>query len=87
MLRRTGHVLALAGLAHPERDNAELEESCVRPQDGTFIHNLDAMVRQSGGRVVRRRWEGARVMDGNTIYFVLAERAPTTSGAGRGQGT
>ena len=87
MLRRTGHVLALSGLAHPERDNAELEESGVRARDGTFIHNLDAMVQQAGGRVVRRRWEGARVVDGNTIYFVFAERATTTSGSGREQGT
>ena len=73
MLRHAGRVVALAGLAHPERDNGELEESDVRRRDGTFIHNFDAMVRQGGGRVVARRWEGPRVVDGNTIYFVLAE--------------
>ena len=27
------------------------------------------------GRVVFRRWEGARQVDGNTIYFVFAEPA------------
>ena len=73
MLRHAGRVVALAGLAHPERDNGELEASDVRQRDGTFIHNFDAMVRQGGGRVVARRWEGPRVVDGNTIYFVLAE--------------
>jgi len=73
MLQHAGRVVALAGLAHPERDNGELEESDVRLRDGTFIHNFDAMVRQGGGRVVARRWEGARMVDGNTVYFVLAE--------------
>jgi SAM-dependent methyltransferase len=73
MLRHAGRVVALAGLAHPERDNGELDESDVRRRDGTFIHNFDAMVRQGGGRVLARRWEGARMVDGNTVYFVLAE--------------
>jgi hypothetical protein len=31
------------------------------------------MVEQGGGRVVARRWGGGEVVDGNTIYFVLAE--------------
>ena len=73
MLAGTGRVLVLAGLAHPERDNAQLSASTVRQRDGTFVHNIDAMVRQAGGRVVYRRWEGARLVDGNTIYFVFAE--------------
>jgi SAM-dependent methyltransferase len=72
MLRRTRRLLVLAGLAHPERDNAELTASAVRERDGTFIHNLDAMVARAGGRVARRRWDGPRMVDGNTIYFVLA---------------
>ena len=72
MLARTSGVLALAGLAHPERDNAQLTASVVRERDGTWIHNLDAMVSRAGGRVVRRRWDGARVVDGNTVYFVFA---------------
>jgi hypothetical protein len=64
-------VLVLAGLAHPDQDNATLAASAVRERDGTFIHNLDAMVQDAGGRVVHRRWEGARLLDGNTIYFVF----------------
>jgi SAM-dependent methyltransferase len=75
LLARTqpGGVLVLAGLAHPERDNAALEASVPRTRDGTWIHNLDAMVARGGGRVLRRRWEGARLVDGNTVYFVFAE--------------
>lgn len=76
MCAATEGVLVLTGLAHPERDNGDLAESDVRRRDGTFIHNFDAMVRQAGGRVTYRRWEGARLVDGNTIYFVFAEPAP-----------
>lgn len=79
MLSRTDRVLVLAGLAHPERDNGEMAASDVRRKDGTFIHNFDAMVRAAGGRVSYRRWEGPRIVDGNTIYFVFAERATPTS--------
>ena len=71
-LRHTGVLAAFAGLAHPERDNAELAHSAVRERDATFIHNVDAMVETAGGQVVFRRWEGPREVDGNTIYFVLA---------------
>jgi SAM-dependent methyltransferase len=72
MLAHTGTLLVLSGLAAPEGDNATLAASAVRERDGTFIHNLDAMVREAGGRVVYRRWDGQRMMDGNTIYFVFA---------------
>lgn len=74
MLARTGGVLALAGLAHPQRDNASLTASVPRERDRSLIHNLDAMVQRAGGRVVRRRWDGARRIGGNTVYFVFAER-------------
>jgi SAM-dependent methyltransferase len=71
MLKRT-RLLALAGLAHPRADNAQLDRSDTRRRDSTFIHNFDAMVERAGGRVVARRWEGSRDVDGNTIYFVFA---------------
>jgi len=70
-----GRYVAISGLAHPERDNRELTESTVRERDGTFIHNVDELVERAGGRVLYRRWDGAEMIDGNTIYFVLAERA------------
>lgn len=72
MLRHTGRLAVFAGLAHPERDNRELAESALRERDGTFIHNFDRMVAAAGGLVVARRWEGARQVDGNTVYFVFA---------------
>jgi D-aspartate ligase len=71
MLRR-GRMVALAGLAHPAIDNAQLRESDVRTTDNTFIHNLDGMIETAGGRVAARRWEGERIVDGNTVYFVFA---------------
>ena len=72
ILRHTGIVAAFAGLAHPAIDNADLAHSEVRAGDGSFIHNIDAMVQAAGGTVARRRWEGPRNVGGNTIYFVFA---------------
>jgi SAM-dependent methyltransferase len=85
MLVGTRHLVALAGLAHPDRDNRELGASEVRRRDGTFIHNLDDLVSRAGGRVVYRRWEGPRVVDGNTIYFVFAEPDARAASSGRSQ--
>lgn len=72
MLDRAQGIVALAGLAHPEIDNARLDGPATRPRDRSLIHNLDALVERAGGRVVHRRWDGARQVDGNTIYFVFA---------------
>jgi 2-polyprenyl-3-methyl-5-hydroxy-6-metoxy-1,4-benzoquinol methylase len=82
MLERSSGLLVLAGLAHPEQDNRTLKESVPRDSDCSFIHNLDAMVECAGGRVVQRRWEGARTIQGNTVYFVYAEpgHGPATPG-------
>ena len=72
VLSHTGVVAAFAGLADPDCDNATLRSSGLRPRDGTFIHDIDGMVARAGGRVVHRRWEGPRMIDGNTVYFVFA---------------
>jgi SAM-dependent methyltransferase len=77
ILRHTSKLAVFAGLADPERDNATLHESGRRPRDGTFIHNLDSMAIDSGGRVVRRRWDGSRDVGGNTVYFVFATPGPS----------
>ncbi len=77
ILHHTGVVAAFAGLAHPDRDNAVLTSSAKRDRDATFIHDIDGMVRDAGGRVVWRRWEGPRIVDGNTIYFVFARPTST----------
>jgi SAM-dependent methyltransferase len=75
LLEHTGKLLVITALAHPSVDNRELAASEPRVSDGTWIHNVDRMVRVNGGRVVARRWEGSRMLDGNTIYFVYAAPA------------
>jgi len=75
MLRHTGKLLVLTGLAHPEIDNSQLTHSVTREHDRSFIHNIDAMVEKAGGEIRFRRWEGERIVDGNTIYFVFASKA------------
>ena len=75
LLAHTGRLLVLTGPAHPDLDNARLAESGRRERDKTFIHNLDRMALDAGGRIVHRRWEGGRDVGGNTIYWVFAEPA------------
>jgi SAM-dependent methyltransferase len=75
MLARCSGVVALSGPAHPRRDNGELEASEPRANDSSLLHNFDAMVRAAGGRILSRRWEGPRLLDGNTVYFVIAAPA------------
>lgn len=75
MLRHTGIVLALSGLAHPDVDNSMLEHSTVRGHDKSFIHNIDSMVNRAGGNVLARRWDGRRLVEGHTIYFVYASKS------------
>jgi len=74
MLDHTRMMLVLTGPAHPEIDNSQLEHSMVRERDGSFIHNIDLMVRRAGGNILARRWEGNRVIDGQTVYFVFATK-------------
>lgn len=66
-----GKIVAISGLAHPEIDNRDLGAAVVRERDGTLIHNIDRMVKSAGGCILARRWEGARQVDGNTIYFLI----------------
>lgn len=81
MLARSNGIVALAGLAHPNLDNARLDAPVPRETDRSLIHNLDALVERAGGRVVHRRWDGPRVVQGNTIYFVFAEPGGTAAAA------
>lgn len=77
MLRCSRKMLAITALACLEHDNRELKASVPRPSDNTWIHNVDAMIEQAGGRIVGRRWE-SRMVDGNTLYFLFA--VPSVSG-------
>jgi SAM-dependent methyltransferase len=70
-LKHTRHILGLSGLAHPVFDNAQLARSAVRESDSSFIHNFDSMISLSEGKVLSRRWEGDRLIGGQTIYFVF----------------
>lgn len=72
-----GRIVAISGLAHPDTDNRDLEASAVRERDGTFVHNIDRMVESAGGKILFRRWEGDRVVEGNTIYFLICSREET----------
>lgn len=74
MLDHCKLILGLSGPANPEADNQFLRRSVSRPTDGALVHNLDGMVEQGGGRVLARRWEGGRTVEGHTLYFVFASR-------------
>ena len=73
MLRRTTGVLALAGLACVTKDNCTLDRSIPSPShDGQWIHNFEAMIAAAGGRVIRNRWEGAKLYNLQTLCFAFA---------------
>ncbi len=72
LLQHTKKLLVVTGLASPENDNCNLTQSTVRERDGSFIHNIDAMIKQKNGNIVFRRWQGAKKLGGNSIYFVFA---------------
>ena len=72
MLSHSRIVVAMAGLAHPDHDNSELDHSDIRGRDETFIHNFDDLVKRADGKVLARRWEGDRLVEGQSIYFVFA---------------
>jgi len=71
MLRRTGRLLVLSGLACPSCDNRHLPISRMRASDGAFIHNLDDMIGEAGGSVVFRRWSGTAPPGWNAPYFLF----------------
>lgn len=77
IVRHTGTLAVFAGLAHPDQDNATLASAARRQRDGTFIHDIDRMVREGGGHVAWRRWEGDRRVDDTTMYFVFARPGPS----------
>ncbi len=67
-------LLVLSGLAHPEFDNHNMARSQPRARDGSFIHNLDAMVAACGGTVLFRRWQGSAPRGWNPPYFLFCQR-------------
>jgi len=70
MLCHADKLVVIAGCAHPLRDNSTLDDSELQ-EDGTFLHNIDAMVKDVGGKIHFRRWDGDRLFDGYTVYFIF----------------
>ena len=72
MLKHARLMVALSGPAHPTVHNAQMTRSLLRQDGGGLIHNFDAMVRNAQGKVLFQRWEGDRMIDGYSLYYVLA---------------
>ena len=74
MLRAANVAMAITGVAHPLQDNATMVSHTFRDWDAAFVHNLDAMVVDAGGRILFRRWDGPREIDGLSVYHLVAVR-------------
>ncbi len=72
MLNHCGGLVVILAIAHPAIDNSELKHSETRNLDGIFLHNIDAMVKSAGGKVVYRRWD-PKLYDNQNIYFVFCK--------------
>ena len=72
MLKHCNKLLVIKELAHPTVDNSKLEHSEFRQTDKTFIHNIDRMISASGGKVFFHRWEGSKLYEGQSVYFVFS---------------
>jgi SAM-dependent methyltransferase len=73
MLRRTNKILALLGLACTSTDNNELPQSLMsNKHNNQWLHNFKSMIEAGGGRVIISRWEGAKQLKTQAIYFVFA---------------
>ncbi len=71
LMRQTRGLLVLTGPASRGCDNGTLTASQVLPH-ASFAHNFDAMIAKAQGRIVFRRWQGAQLCGGQTVYFVFA---------------
>ncbi len=73
MLCRTNTVLALVGLACTSAHNKTLRKSQPSINHrNQWIHNLESIVEEAGGRVVASRWEGDNQSLHQPIYIVFA---------------
>jgi SAM-dependent methyltransferase len=82
MLRAANVAMAITGVAHPLQDNATMAGHTFRDWDKAFVHNLDAMVPDAGGRILFRRWDGPCETDGLSVYHLIAVRAGSVEAAG-----
>ncbi len=72
MLKHARLVVAFSGPANPAVHNARMPRSLLRRDGAGLIHNFDAMVKLAKGKVLFQRWEGARLVDGYSFYYVVA---------------
>lgn len=73
LLGRTNELVALVGLANPDRPNGELDGSVFRDEFGKmWTHDFAGMVESRGWRVVTTRWEPPVAGDPQGLYFVFA---------------
>lgn len=73
MLGAAKVALAITGVAHPLEDNATMPGHSIREWDAAFVHNLDAMILDAGGAILFRRWDGPRMLDGLSVYHLVAQ--------------
>lgn len=73
MLSHAKRFIVITGRACTTKDNSLLDDS-ITHEDGTQIHNLDAMVAKFGGQVQFRRWEGRRMYNGYDVYFLICTK-------------
>jgi len=71
MLSRARRMVGLICLAHPEGQAAGSE---MRATDGTFIHDVDGMIREANGRLVSSKWVGTEISGSSPSCVIVAER-------------
>ena len=79
MLNHCSGLVVILAIGHPKVDNLALEQSEIRSLDGIFLHNIDAMVKNAGGKVVYRRWD-PKLYDSQNVYFVFCKPVDYKSG-------
>jgi SAM-dependent methyltransferase len=70
MFSCSAYLVGLICLA-PPRDS--LVRSQVRESDGAFIHDMDRMIRRTGGNIVSSTWIGTSTSGSSPCHVILAE--------------
>jgi hypothetical protein len=73
MLARARRMVGLISLAHPKGHHAGTLGSEVRVPDGTFIHDVNRMIREANGRLVSSKWVGTEISGSSPSYVIVAE--------------
>jgi SAM-dependent methyltransferase len=73
MLSHAVRLVGLICLAHPKSQNLDLAMSETRDVDGSFIHDVNRMIRQAHGKLVSSQWVGTATSGSSPSYVILAE--------------